>query len=74
MPESAGVKNRLELEKGQSGLSFVLSNANIPTFLNASDLMFNFVLGLKIELSFLGKMASSFLVKVVSTPFKNYQV
>ena len=42
--------------------------------LNARDLMFNFVLGLKIELSFLGKMASSFLVKVVSTPCKNYQV
>ena len=61
------------MEKGQSGLSFVLSNANIPTFLNASDLMFNFVLGVKIELSFLGKMASSFLVKVVSTPCKNYQ-
>ena len=52
----------------------MLSNANIPTFLNARDLMFNFVLGLKIELSFLGKMASSFLLKVVSTRCKNYQV
>ena len=47
----------------------MLSNANIPTFLNASDLMFNFVLGLKIELSFLGKMASSFLVKIIKCDY-----
>ena len=51
----------------------MFSNANIPTFLTASHLMFDFVLRLKIELSFLGRMASSFLVKVVSAPRKNYQ-
>ena len=62
------------MEKGQARLSFVFSNANIPTFLNAIDLMFNVVLRPKIELSFLGKMASSYLVKVVSTPCKIYQV
>ena len=62
------------MEKGQLRLSFVFSNASIPTFLNASDVMFNFVARSKIELSFLGRMVSSFPLKVVSARGKNYQV